>query len=164
MASAPILGNSLTHYFGWQSNFVFMLIYALIVGGVVYFNFTETKPLDSMPLERGGTDKVISMSRYMLILNQPTFVYHACLCMFSMSVILAYVSTAPTWLMIDLGLSSSQFTMWFAINAIINIIACIYTSKVIDKFGVKKILASAITILEVRPVKALKLATSSITN
>lgn len=46
-----------------------------------------------------------------------------------MAVILAYVTSAPVILMERLQLSMNEFTFWFGVNAVINIIACMTAPK-----------------------------------
>ena len=141
-ASAPILGSWLTSQFGWYANFSFMVLFALVTGIFIAIKFKETRPLES-----NFIGNIVSVSRYKHVLNKPVFIYHACLCMLSMTVIMAYVTSAPVWLMMELGLDSNQFTIWFGINATLNIIACVFTPKVLDKFGLRKTLKSGIIIL-----------------
>ena len=39
---APFLGGYLQHYFGWQANFIFILVYALLLACLVLFIYQET--------------------------------------------------------------------------------------------------------------------------
>jgi len=41
---APLLGGVLTHQFGWRGNFVFLLIFGLLVLAYQFFFFKETNP------------------------------------------------------------------------------------------------------------------------
>jgi len=50
-------------------------------------------------------EPVFKLNRYISILQTPTFLFHASLCMLAMAVILAYVTSAPVVLMAKLGLS-----------------------------------------------------------
>ena len=55
--------------------------------------------------------------------------------MIAMGVILAYVSSSPAWLMIELKLSQNEFVFWFSLNAVINIIACVTAPKILIRKG-----------------------------
>ncbi|MGI3026823.1 multidrug effflux MFS transporter, partial [Vibrio cholerae] len=116
-ALAPILGSWLTQQFGWRANFSFMAGFALTVGLLLLMRMKETNP---------STEKqaVFKLSRYWSVLKTPSFVFHASLCLLAMAVILAYVTSAPVVLMERLGLTMNQFTFWFGVNAVVNIIAC----------------------------------------
>ncbi len=132
-ALAPILGSWLTQTFDWRANFSFMALYALVVGGALWIGMKETNP---SPL----SGKVFHANRYWSVLKNPMFLFHASLCMLSMAVILAYVTSAPIVLMQQMGVSMNEFAAWFGINAVVNIIACLTAPKFMDKFGVHKTL------------------------
>ena len=140
-ASAPILGSWITQTYGWQANFSFMFLFGISAGLIIYFGFSQSKSPAQLTDATSQTDKpLFHLSQYFDIIKNPVFSYHVILCMLSMSVLLAYVSSAPTWLMMELGLSKNQFTTWFAANAVINIIACFYTPKLIKKVGSRQTL------------------------
>ncbi|PSV19037.1 Bcr/CflA family drug resistance efflux transporter [Photobacterium leiognathi subsp. mandapamensis] len=141
-ALAPLLGTWLTHHFGWRSNFSFMAGFALVAGLFVVALFRETRPAHS-----DVSGSTISLSRYWSVLREPTFLFHASLCMLAMAVILAYVTSAPVWLMNHLGQDMNQFTMWFGINAALNIIACMIAPKFMDRFGTRRTLRTGLIVL-----------------
>lgn len=134
-ALAPILGSWLTHHMGWRSNFSFMAAFALVGFVLIYLGFKETR---SSNTDTSG--RLISPRRYYSILKNPQFLFHAALCMLAMSVILAYVTTAPVLLMGTLGLTMEEFTTWFSINAVFNIAACMIAPKLMAKYGTRKAL------------------------
>ena len=141
-AMAPLLGSWLTAEFGWRSNFSFMAVFALIGWGIVLLLFKETRPENTFIEGR-----TLSLSRYWSVLSEPKFLYHAILCMLSMAVILAYVTSAPAWLITHLGLNMSQFTFWFGLNAALNIIACFLAPKMMDRFGTRQTLNIGLLVL-----------------
>ncbi|MGF1738089.1 multidrug effflux MFS transporter [Photobacterium satsumensis] len=141
-ALAPLLGTWLTHQFGWRANFSFMAGFALVAGLFILLLFRETRPADT-----DVSGSTISLSRYWSVLKEPTFLYHASMCMLAMAVILAYVTSAPAWLMVELGQSMNQFTLWFGINAALNILACMVAPKYIDRFGSRMTLNTGLVIL-----------------
>ncbi|PSV29400.1 MULTISPECIES: multidrug effflux MFS transporter [unclassified Photobacterium] len=141
-ALAPLLGTWLTHHFGWRSNFSFMAGFALVAGLFVMVLFKETRPVSTNV--KGST---ISLSRYWSVLREPTFLFHATLCMLAMAVILAYVTSAPVWLMNHLGQDMNQFTIWFGINAVLNITACMVAPRFMDRFGTRRTLRTGLIIL-----------------
>ncbi|NOH99030.1 multidrug effflux MFS transporter [Vibrio sp. 99-70-13A1] len=150
-ALAPILGSWLTQEFGWRSNFSFMAGFAVVVGSILFFKMKETNP---------ATEKVavFKLERYWSVLKTPSFVFHASLCMLAMAVILAYVTSAPVVLMEQLGMSMNEFTFWFGINAVINIIAAFSAPKFMDKFGSYGALIVGISTLGVAGILMLVLA------
>lgn len=141
-AMAPILGSWLTSEFGWRSNFSFMFVFGLISLFIIYFNMKETRPSNTQT-----SGNLISWSRYKSVFCHPTFLFHAIMCLLAMAVILAYVTSAPVYLMQTLGLSMSEFTYWFGINAIFNIAASLLAPKLMDKVGSFNALAFGLAVL-----------------
>ncbi|EAS62911.1 Bcr/CflA family drug resistance efflux transporter [Photobacterium angustum] len=141
-ALAPLLGTWLTYHFGWRSNFSFMAGFAVVAGLFIMAVFKETRPANS-----DVSGSMISISRYWSVLREPTFLFHATLCMLAMAVILAYVTSAPVWLMNHLGQDMHQFTVWFGINAVLNITACMVAPKFMDRFGTRRTLRTGLITL-----------------
>ncbi|KOO10292.1 MFS transporter, partial [Vibrio xuii] len=127
-AMAPILGSWLTQQFDWRANFSFLAGFASISLVAMVIFMKETNPAPS-------TEPFFRPSRYMAVLKTPSFVFHASLCLLAMAVILAYVTSAPVVLMENYGLSMNEFRMWFGVNAVVNIIACMMAPKLMDKYG-----------------------------
>lgn len=149
-ALAPILGSWLTQQFGWRSNFSFMAGFAVVVLVMLWIGLKETNPQLSK-------EPVFKLNRYLDVVKTPSFLFHATLCMLAMAVILGYVTSAPVVLMENLGLTMNKFTMWFGINAAINIIACMSAPKFMDRFGTHMALTVGIVTLIVAGVVMLML-------
>nr|WP_238117078.1 multidrug effflux MFS transporter [Vibrio cincinnatiensis] len=139
-ALAPILGSWLTQQFGWRANFSFMAGFAAIVGLLIWLRMKETNP---------STEKqaVFKLARYWSVLKTPSFLFHAALCLFAMAVILAYVTSAPLVLMERLGLTMNQFTFWFGLNALVNIVACLSAPRIMERVGTHRTLVLGISSL-----------------
>lgn len=141
-ALAPILGSWLTSEFGWRSNFSFMFIFGVVSFFVILLRMKETRPAHTV-----SHGSLISWSRYKSVLYHPTFLFHSAMCLLAMAVILAYVTSAPVYLMQQLGLTMSQFTMWFGVNAVFNIAASLLAPKLMDKIGSYRALAVGLVVL-----------------
>ena len=131
-ALAPLLGNVLTNYFGWRSNFEFMAGYAVVAGAILFFTLKETKPAHTEQHKR-----LITMARFTLVLKHPVFLFNAIVVMLAMAIIIAYVSSSPAWLIVKLGLDQQSFVYWFSLNAAINIIACFLAPRFLLRFGAR---------------------------
>ena len=131
-ALAPLLGNTLTEYFGWRSNFGFMTGYAVFAGLILFFTLKETRPENTIIHK-----KLITLAQFMPVLKHPVFLFNALVVMLSMAIILAYVSSSPAWLMVKLGLDQQSFVYWFGLNAVINIVACFLAPRVLITFGAR---------------------------
>ena len=136
-ALAPLLGGWLTNQFNWQSNFMFMALFAVIACVTVAIFLKET---NSTPIAKRPNIKVISISQYKSVIGNKIFLFHSVLVMISMAVIIAYVTSAPAWIMIKLGLTQDDFIFWFSVNAVVNILACVTAPKFLKVFGVVKTL------------------------
>ncbi|WED25228.1 multidrug effflux MFS transporter [Vibrio sp. DW001] len=131
-AIAPVLGAYLTQTFGWRSNFGFMALYAFLVLLIISIGMPET---------RNKRQSNAINTPYSSMLFNPQFMLHSIICMLAMSVILAYVSNAPVWLMGHLNLNISQFSFWFTANALINALASfIIAPLLINKLNVRRAL------------------------
>jgi len=139
-ALAPILGSYITQQLGWRSNFSFMGCFAIVGGILLFIGMKETNPVKEK-------QNVFTVERYWSVLSNSTFLFHAVLCTISMSVILAYVTSAPIVLMNQMGLNMNEFTHWFGINAVINILAAFFAPKLMDKKGLHKALVIGIVIM-----------------
>ncbi|UJF19368.1 multidrug effflux MFS transporter [Vibrio sp. SS-MA-C1-2] len=141
-ALAPLLGGWLSFHFGWRSNFSFMFGYGVIAGVLLMIFFSETRPTSTQ-----SQGKLISLDRYLVVLKSPVFLFHASLCMLGMAVILSYVTAAPSFLIVNLGLDMQQFSIWFGINAVINIVGCLLAPRYIDKFGSRNALTVGLVLV-----------------
>ena len=150
-ALAPILGSWLTQQFGWRSNFSFMAGFAILAFIVMCMGMKETNPAPRK-------EPVFRLSRYLAVVKTPSFLFHASLCMLAMSVILAYVTSAPVVLMEKQGLTMNEFTMWFGINAVVNIVTCMTAPKFMEKYGAHRTLVVGIMTLSFGGIAMLALA------
>lgn len=141
-AVAPIAGSVLTEQFGWRSNFEVMAAYAAFAGVFIVLTLPETRP------DYSAEHKVfISLNSFMPILRHPIFLFNAILIMLTMAIILVYVTSSPAWLMVHLKLSKETFTLWFSLNALVNIATYLYAPKVLLRLGARKTIGLGMIIL-----------------
>lgn len=143
-ALAPLLGNLLTEFFGWRSNFEFMMGYAIFAGFILFFTLKETRPVHTIQHK-----KLITIAQFMPVLTHPVFLFNALVVMLSMAIIIAYVSSSPAWLIVRLGLDQQSFVYWFSLNAVINIVACFLAPRVLITFGARITIGSGMVLLGV---------------
>ena len=70
---------------------------------------------------------------YWQIFSHAKFIFNASICMIAMSAILAFVAQAPNYLMQVNGLSESDFTFWFSLNALVSIISSFTAPQLIKR-------------------------------
>lgn len=129
-ALAPVIGGVLAVLLGWRSNFAFMALFALILAGLAWWRFAETRPVDMYPPR-----PLYHWRRYRDVLVTPRFARYAVTAGVCMAAILIYVSTAPLLLVGQLGLSELAFAAWFGANAAINITTFFLAPRVIHRLG-----------------------------
>jgi DHA1 family bicyclomycin/chloramphenicol resistance-like MFS transporter len=153
-ALAPLLGNVLTEYLGWRSNFQFMTGYAVFAGLILFFTLKETRPKHTIP-----SKNLISLGHFITVAKHPVFLFNALVVMLSMAIIIAYVTSSPAWLMVRLGLDQQSFVYWFSLNAVINIVACFLAPQVLVKFGARVTIGFGMVLLIVAGLLMLALLT-----
>ena len=67
---APLIGGYLQHYFGWRSNFIFLLSYGFIILSVMFFLFPET----NQHLGEGKFSIRKLWEGYQTVLKHPIFI------------------------------------------------------------------------------------------
>lgn len=133
-ALAPILGNVLLEWFGWRSHFWFLTGYGLIAWILISVYLPETRPQQTAEVKIKGM-----MASYLDILQHPRFIFHSLVVLLSMSVIIAYVTHAPVWIIMELGYSGQDFIFWFSLNGALNILAYLITPQLLERFGSKRL-------------------------
>ncbi|WP_170308221.1 multidrug effflux MFS transporter [Parashewanella tropica] len=133
-ALAPILGYYLMSTYGWQSTFIFLGMFALVIGFVAYKGFHESN-LTLQPKK-----PIFAVSNYKPVLLTPSFIYYSTIVMLSMASITAFVSTAPNVFAERYHLPPETFTFWFSINAIAIIAVSFVMPKLLDKYSINGII------------------------
>lgn len=129
-ALAPTLGSWLTDSYNWRASFIFMAGYAFIGWLIIFFALNETRPSNTY-----AAAKLIAWSAYKPVLYNQQFIFHVVFMTLGFAIILGYVTGASISLMVDLKLDMFKFSMWFASNAILNILGAVAAPKIIDKVG-----------------------------
>ena len=140
-ALAPILGAWLTVQFNWQSNFVFMLLWALVGLCVCVLFLPETRPSDSQ-----YSGHLLDLRRFKPMLTSSVFTFNGAITMVTMSSILMFVTATPGWIIEHLGHDIQTFTFWFTINGVLSIIAS-FTAPLLIKRSSRLALRLGLTIL-----------------
>lgn len=111
---APSAGSFFISHFEWQYIFYFLFGFALLVLLMLYFFLPETN-------QHMHTNKlrIKSVSKeYWHILNNAYFIHYSLASGLAMSVLFAYISSAAFIYMNYFELSSTQFSLFFAMNAV----------------------------------------------
>ena len=148
-ALAPILGVQLTQHYGWQSNFSFMALMALVIGCLTWLYFKESNPvlLSDQKNNDAGKIKLPSFSDYKRIVKVSSFTFHVIANMLGMAIITAFVSTAPDVFINQYQLPEQQFTYWFAANAVLTIVFSFLTPKLLKVWSLNRVIFIAMVFI-----------------
>lgn len=110
---APSLGALLLHFFDWHAIFWFLLVYGLLILLLTRLFFRETLA----PKYRQHRPANQVLQQYWDLLKDTRFSYPAISAGLLMGSMFVYISAAPELLMDGYGLSESQFSTVFGMNA-----------------------------------------------
>lgn len=110
---APSLGALLLHFFDWHAIFWFLLVYGLLILLLTRLFFRETLA----PEYRQHRPANQVLQQYWDLLKDTRFSYPAISAGLLMGSMFVYISAAPELLMDGYGLSESQFSTVFGMNA-----------------------------------------------
>lgn len=109
-AVAPVIGGWLHHFYGWRSVFVFMALFAAVVGAWCWRSLPESLPLDQRQPFRPG----YLLSAYARVATSLPFMAASLAIAFGFGGFFIYVLSAPVFLMTHLGLAETEFFWLFA--------------------------------------------------
>lgn len=110
---APSLGALLLHFFDWHAIFWFLLVYGLLILLLTRLFFRETLA----PEYRQHRPANQVLQQYWDLLKDTRFSYPAISAGLLMGSMFVYISAAPELLMDGYGLSETQFSTVFGMNA-----------------------------------------------
>ncbi|WP_233350262.1 multidrug effflux MFS transporter [Kushneria phosphatilytica] len=129
-ALAPALGGVLATSLGWRSNFLFMVLFGLLVGGASLVGFPET-----LARAQRSDEPLYQRARYAPMLHSLRFWWCALIALSGMSMVFVYVTSAPVVLVERLGYSQLGFSAWFGGNAALNVLSFLLAPGVIRRWG-----------------------------
>jgi Bcr/CflA subfamily drug resistance transporter len=136
MASAPLFGSYLLHFFGWRSNFIFLGIYFFCLILLMFFALPET----NKHLHPENLRWPIIKKNAKTLFTNPIFLGYSFCGFFSYGGVLTWLTTGPVLLQKSLGLTPIQYgwttlgvAIGYAIGGFIN-------GQIVLKFGINKML------------------------
>jgi DHA1 family bicyclomycin/chloramphenicol resistance-like MFS transporter len=110
---APLTGSFVIAVFGWRGVFWALTVAAIIALGLATFQLQETRP----PEARKGSSWFGAFRAYGHLLQDRAFVGLTAVGAFGIAAFLAYLGSASFVLMNHYGLTSTQFSLCFSLNA-----------------------------------------------
>ncbi len=107
---APMIGSTILHLSSWPSIFIFLLIYTVIIGLLIYQNIPETRVIHAQ--------KTSAFQRYLMVLKHRRalgFIFAMC---FSSGGMFAFITGSPSVYMGYFGVSEAIFPFLFGANIV----------------------------------------------
>lgn len=131
---APIIGGFLQTIFCWQANFIFLLLVSIILFLSAVYILPETKRHSQI----GGAKTLIT--NYVNLAINTNYIPYAFGAAFAFGALFSYISGAPHIFLNLLGYSPEHFAIVFAIAAIGYVFGSLINPKLINIFGINKVL------------------------
>lgn len=112
---APIVGAFLFKHFGWQSNFIALLISALYVAIYAYFKLNESKHFEP----QGKLTLNPVLARYKDVITHGHFWGYSSILVLCFSALMAFVVNAAYLMITRIGLSPTLFSILLGANALL---------------------------------------------
>lgn len=128
---APLVGSALFTSLGWRSVFWALTALAMLMLVAAALVVRETLPPEQRSTG-GGARLRADVSR---VLRTPGYVAHLLVFVFSFGSFFAYISASPFVLQTMLGLSTAQYSIVFAVNAVGIIVASASAGRLVGRTG-----------------------------
>jgi len=135
-AIAPIMGGYFTIWWGWESTFVFLAIYAVIIILLFSINISETAP--------PGSHHVLTirhlLNNYRTLLKHSTWPWYTLSCAFVFSGLFSFLSGSSFVIIEFLGFGEEQFGLFFAIIVVGYMAGALGGSRLLNKYGIDRLI------------------------
>lgn len=129
--AAPLIGDGLQTLGSWRTIFIFLAIYAAVVMALVAAFLPETRESE----QRADFKLSQTFSHYINIATDRKFIIYALTLCIAQAGFFAYIAGSASVFISEYNLSSTQFSLLFAVNAVGLIAAAILNPKLHEKFG-----------------------------
>lgn len=144
-AIAPLLGGVLLGPVGWRGIF-----WVLTATGVVMVAGVLTLVPETLPPERrhgGGLKALVANLGY--VTGNRRYLGYALAFIFGFGALFSYISASPFVVQNVLGLTPSQFSMVFAVNAVGMVVAATITARLLGRLSARTLLIFGVGLLTV---------------
>lgn len=129
--AAPLIGDGLQTLGTWRSIFIFLAVYAALVLTAVALLLPETRQVQL----RRQFKLSQTLKLYCQIIIDRNFIIYALTLCIAQAGFFAYIAGSASVFISEFKLSSTQFSILFALNAVGLIAAAIFNPKLHEKFG-----------------------------
>ena len=141
LASAPLIGSYLLHFFNWRACFTFLLFYTGICGLAALFIYQETNT------HQQKINVQQTLCNYKNLLTHASFMSYAFCVTLAFSGILAWLTTLPFLLQDVVGLTPVQFGWVCTIAGLFFIVGGFINAMIVERYGLQKMLLIGLAVM-----------------
>ncbi|MGH6860133.1 MAG: multidrug effflux MFS transporter [Phyllobacterium sp.] len=138
---APLTGSAVIHFFGWRGVFWAVMIAALIGLVLLSTQLEETRPKAARSESGIGS----ALAAYRLLLRDRNFMTLSFIGGFGIASFLVYLANSPFILIDHYGLTPTQYSVAFSINAVSFFTVSQLTGWLGSRFGLVRVMRMAVT-------------------
>ncbi len=136
MIATPVIGGYLQQYYGWQSNFLLLLAYSLIILFFAIFFFKES----NQHLKPDAMDSGILSENFKLLFSDKNFVIFSLLLLLAYGCMASWLTAGPIILQDNLNISPIDFGWYTMIVGVAFLFGAYINSKIVQKLGIIKMI------------------------
>ncbi|MHC1548489.1 multidrug effflux MFS transporter [Phyllobacterium sp. K27] len=138
---APLTGSAVIHFFGWRGVFWAVMIAALIGLVLLSTQLEETRPKEA----RAESGLRSALNAYGILLRDRNFIILSMIGGFGIASFLVYLANSPFVLIDHYGLTPTQYSIAFSINAVSFFTVSQLTGWLGSRFGLVRVMRMAVT-------------------
>ncbi len=141
----PLIGGSLTAWFGWRATFAFLLTCSALLLAATWRLLGET----NRHLDATATDPLRLAGNYGLILRNPVFLGYTLSGMFSYAGVFTYLSLSSFVLFDAYGVQAARFGLWFFLGVCGHACGALACNRLVRTIAMNRLvlISSSITVL-----------------
>ncbi len=141
---APLIGGSLTAWFGWRANFLCLLAFSGLLLAGTWCLLGET----NRHRDATATDPARLLGNYGTILRNRIFLGYAVCCMFSYAGLFSYLSMSSFVLLDSYAVPATQYGLWFMLGVGGHSCGAFLCNRLVRRFPMARlvVLAASITV------------------
>ncbi|TCU24467.1 DHA1 family bicyclomycin/chloramphenicol resistance-like MFS transporter [Rhizobium azibense] len=138
---APLAGSAVIEFYGWRGVFWAVMVAAVVGLVLLATQLDETRPTK----DRKGSSLGSAMSAYGLLLRDRNFLTLTTIGGLGISSFLVYLANSPFVLIQHYGLTPTQYSFAFSVNAVSFFAVSQATGWLGERFGLARVMRSAVT-------------------